>query len=178
MVMAFVLVATLGCVSPSAVAHAQQSSSAAPLPTVLKPLEIEMQLTYEGHGGCFKRCIRYRVTVRGDGFVQYDDLGGEPREPSQWRLVSMDETLAIVNELLQAGVTDAPVALERRPLLWRDDEFVKLGFQGGGDEDWNIILRLGSWTKALKLEGGSPLPFIRVRDQIVRIGGPNAWRPK
>lgn len=176
MLIPFLLVGILGSVSPGAFAHAEQATSAVPLPTILKPLDIEIQLAYEGHGGCFKRCMRYRITLRGDGSVQYDDLGGEPREPSRRRRASMDETLSIVNELLQAGVTDAPLAPEGRPLLSRDGESLKLEFRGGGEEEWNILLRLGGWTKALKLKRESPLPFMRVRDRIVRIGGPNAWR--
>ena len=54
------------------------SPPAQALPSVTKLTDVEIRLAYESHGGCVGRCIKYYVVIRGDGAVEYHDLGGEP----------------------------------------------------------------------------------------------------
>jgi len=49
------------------------------------------------------RCVDYRVTIRGDGLVRYEDLAAPP-VPQRTRRVSVDEVVALANEFVRASI--------------------------------------------------------------------------
>jgi len=162
---------------PSRAAPGQTSAPSGPaLPPSSMLSEVEMRLAYEGHGGCVGRCIKYRVVVRGDGLVDYEDLGGEPRDRPQRRTVPIDEVVALVNEFVRARFFEAPAKYENEPVAVREGDSLRFLVKGGVDgPEWDLTLRVGTQVKTVHLYMGFPVEFGRLRDLVEHIGGPKAW---
>jgi hypothetical protein len=164
----------------SASAQTPQGQSSVPsgpaLPLAVKLSEVEMRLNRFSGGGCLGRCIRYRVVVRGDGVVEYEDFGSEPRDPSHRRTIPIDEVVALVNQFVSARFFDAPAKYERE--RWYQREGDSLGLLGSGGADgptWDLTLRLGTQVKTVRLYLAFPLDLARLRDAVDQMGGPTAW---
>jgi hypothetical protein len=149
------------------------------LPSSSKLSDIEIRLAYESHGGCFGRCIKYVVVVRGEGIVEYEDLGGEPRDHPQQRTIPVDEVVSLVDAFVRARFFEAPAAHVSQPMASRDGDSIRFLQSGGADgPEWDLTFRVGTPVKTLHLYMGFPAEFGRLRDLVERIGGPKAWTVK
>ena len=136
-------------------------------------------MAFESHGGCVGRCIAYRVVIRGDGVVEYNDLGGEPRDPPQRRTIPVDEVVSLVNEFVRTRFVDAPAKYVGDSKYLREGDSLRLLGSGGADgPEWDLTLRVGTLVKTVHLYMGFPAQFGRLRDLVERIGGPKAWATK
>ena len=154
----------------------QIGSSPEALPAQIALSEVEIRLAYETHGGCVGRCIRYEVTIRGDGHVQYQDLGGEPRDAVQVRIVPVDQVVGLVNEFLLARFFDAAENYDREPILVREGDVVRFRSRMGVDgPEWRLTVKIGPRVKAVRLYLGIPPELRRLRDVVEALGGPNSW---
>jgi hypothetical protein len=181
-VVAHILAAGL-CLADSApfqAATAQQSATNAPvLPASAKLADVEMRLVSGGSGGCLGRCIKYAVLVRGDGVVEYEDIGGEPRDPFQRRTIPIAEAVALLNEFVRARFFEAPARYDHYRVARRDADSVHFDRHSQSDgPEWDLTLRLGTQVKTVHLYIGFPVEFGRLRDLLVAIGGPKAWTTK
>jgi len=170
----------LGCAVSSQAAPRQTPGPSRPfVPADSKLSDIEVQLAFETHGGCYGRCIKYRVAVRGDGVVQYEDLGNEPRDQPQRRTIAIDEVVSLVNDFVRARFSDAPARYDEEPVAFRRGDLLNFALRGGADgPDWDLTLRVGSHVKTIHLYKGFPIELGRLRDRVESIGGPKAWTMK
>jgi hypothetical protein len=162
------------------VASGQTISPAAPvLPSFSKLSDIEIRLAYETHGGCPGRCIKYVVVVRGEGIVEYEDLGGEPRDRPQRRTIPIDEVVSLVDAFVGARFFEARANYNSEPLARREGDSIRFLERGGADgPEWDLTFRVGSQVKTIHLYMGFPAEFGLLRDMVERIGGPKAWTVK
>jgi hypothetical protein len=168
-----------GSVSFQATSGQTSAPSGAALPPSSKLSEIEIRLAYESHGGCVGRCIKYRVVVSGNGVVEYEDLGGEPRDPPQRRNVPIDEVVALVNDFVRARFFEASAKYEDEPVAVRQGDSLRFLVRGGADgPEWDLTLRVSAQVKTVHLYMGFPFEFGRLRDRIDSMGGPKAWTAK
>jgi hypothetical protein len=138
--------------------------------------EVTIELVYGGHGGCYGRCIAYKVLIRGDGVVRYEDIGGEPRDPVRTRTVPIGEVVTLVHDLLVAHFFEGADNYDAEPIVDRDGDSLRVKFGGGADgEEWHLTVRLGGAVKTVRLYLGFPTELARLRDTIDRLGGPKAW---
>lgn len=167
----------LGCLHfPEAVAGQVPTTPDPFLPAVTNLSDIEVRLAYEGHGGCVGRCIKYRVVIHGDGVVEYEDLGGEPREPFRRRTIAIDEVVGLVNEFVRARFFEASASYENEPVAIRQGDALHFALRGGVDgPEWDLTLRAGAAVKTVHLYMGFPAELGRLRDLVESIGGPRAW---
>jgi hypothetical protein len=170
------LILTLGFAG-SDVSAGQTNISSAPVPPPTALLsDIEMTLTSAGHGGCIGRCISYRVVVRGTGFVEYKDLGGEPRGPDLRRSIPIDEVVSLLNEFVRARFFDASASYTNEPVVVREGASVRFLLRGGADgPEWDLTLRVGTRLKSVHLYEGFPRELGQLRDLLDGVGGPRAW---
>jgi len=148
------------------------------LPASAPLSDVEITLAYETHGGCPGRCIKYRVSIRGDGLVQYEDFGGEPRDSPQRRSIPVDDVVSIINDFLKAGFFDAPARYEHPTVARRDrNSLVLLSHTGADGPEWDLTLRFGAQVKTVHLYLGYPPDLARLRDIVEQVGGPKAWIP-
>jgi hypothetical protein len=146
------------------------------LPDVLELSQIEMRLSYEVHGGCVGRCIRYNVTVSGDGSVRYEDVGGEPRDAPHRRTVPVDDVVDLVNRFLRAGFLNAESTYDREPIAVREGNALRFNWRGSADgPEWHLTLKLGDQIKTVRLYRGFPLELAGLRDALDALGGPKSW---
>ena len=133
---------------------AAQSPSATrgTLPASLALTDIEIRLVHRTGGGCGPgRCIHYRVTIRGDGTVTYEDLA-EPPVPSRSRRVPADDVLALMNEFVGARFFEAHDRYVGKSFYVRQGEQLLLRGRGGADgPEWDLSLRLGGLLKSVHL---------------------------
>ena len=129
-----------------------------------------------GGGGCYGRCVHYRVTISGDGTVRYEDLASPP-VPQRIRRVAVDEVVALANEFVRARF------LEAYPVTYVGESFYvlqngQLVLHGSGAIDiptWDLSFRLGTLENSVHLEHGIPNHLGRLRDLVDKLGGPEAW---
>jgi hypothetical protein len=164
----------------SASAERQAASAANPvLPSSVKLADIEVRLAYTGHGGCAGRCIRYNVIVRGNGFVEYEDMGGEPRDARRRRTVPIAEVVSLVDAFVRSRFFDALPRYETYPVAVRDGNSVRFDRAAQSDgPEWDLTLRLGTQTKTVHLYLGFSEELRRLRDLVEKLGGPGAWAAK
>lgn len=149
------------------------------LPSSSKLSDVEIRLAYKSHGGCFGRCIRYAVVVRGEGIVEYEDLGAEPRDRPQRRTIPVDEVVSLVDAFVRARFFEAPAKYDYEPVARREGESIRFLQRGGADgPEWDLTFRVGTQVKTVHLYMGFPAEFGRLRDLVERIGGPKAWTVK
>jgi Domain of unknown function (DUF6438) len=77
------------------------SERPAALPTSISLADLEIRLDPETGGSCLGRCVHYRITIRGDGTVTYEDLARPPVAPRE-RTVSVDDVVALANAFVRA----------------------------------------------------------------------------
>lgn len=146
-----------------------------PLPTSLTLADIGIELLRDTGGGCFGRCVHYRVTIRGDGTVKYEDLA-EPPLPSRERTISIDEVVALANEFLGANFLEASERYVGRSFYALQGDRLLLRGTGAADgPEWDLTLRLGSLEKSVHLYLDYPPQLGSLRDRVDRIGGPTSW---
>lgn len=162
--------------SPS-VAGAQNSPERSTmLPLSIQMSEVEIGLVHEGRGGCLGRCIRYRVTVSGDGTVTYQDLIEDSQAVRRQRSIPVDEVVALLNEFLGAGFLDARDRYVGASVYVRQGDRLVLQRRGGADgTTWDLSLRVGTLAKSVHLYIDYPEALGKVRDQVENVGGPQAW---
>lgn len=147
------------------------------LPTMAKLSEVEIHLTYRTGGGCAGRCIAYRVAIRGDGSVECEDIGGEPRDPLRRRTVAIDEVVSLVNEFLRARFVDARSVYNDLPIADRQGDSLRFLSQGAADlPESTLTLRVATWTKTVQLNFGYPQDYARLLALVELIAGPSAWK--
>jgi hypothetical protein len=147
------------------------------LPTMAKLSEVEIHLTYRTSGGCLGRCVAYRVAIRGDGSVEYEDIGGEPRDPPRRRSVAVDEVVSLVNEFLHARFVDARSVYGDLPIADRQGDSLRFLSQGACDlPESTLTLGLAAWTKTVRLNFGYPKDYARLPVLVELLGGPSAWK--
>jgi len=136
--------------------------------------EIEVRLVQTPHGGCFGPCVKYEITVRGDGTVEYNGVGLV--EGTLTRKVSADEVVTLVNEFLQLRFFDAPVSYCGKSFIVRKGDTVTMYGSCGADEpQTDLTLRIGDRRKTVSLYSNYPAELGRLRELVERIGGPQVW---
>jgi hypothetical protein len=149
-----------------------------PLPTTLELTDVEVGLVRTTSGGCPGRCIHYRVTIRGNGAVTYEDLA-QPPVPPRKRSVSVEEVVALLNEFVGARFFEGPERyVGRSAYVHRDGRLLLRGRIGADGPAWDLSLRLGGMSKAVHLYLDYPDYLGTLRDRVDRIGGPQAWAPQ
>jgi hypothetical protein len=177
LVCAFLAIALCG-IAPAA---ASLEQSAAELPPVTKLTEVEIRLSFlGGGGGCVGRCLKYNVVIRGAGTVEYEDVGQEPRDPRQRRVIPVDDVVALVNEFLRVRFLDAADRYGHAPAAVREGDALRFGYPGSVDGgEWDLTLRIGAVVKTVHLRYPTmPDDLRRLRDLVDNIGGPKAWTAK
>jgi hypothetical protein len=158
----------------------QVSTQKSELPYSLKPTDVEIQWQNGGGDGCASpHCADYRITLRGDGVVTTEDLGwgGQPpQEATGTALITEDQFLAILNQLLDARFLDAPDDLVKSRVAARKGDLLYFSYvAGGGGDSWvDLTLHAGSYRKTVRLhdmERTTPPALGSVRDRIKSIGG-------
>jgi hypothetical protein len=146
------------------------------LPTTVSPNEIEIRLTRRaGGGGCYIRCVNYRVTISGDGTVRYEDLE-PPSAPRRTRQMPVNEVVALTNEFVRARFLEAPGSFDGHGFYVLQNGQLVLHRSGGIDhETWNLSFRLGTHQNSVHLGLGIPDYLGRLRDLVDKLGGPAAW---
>jgi Domain of unknown function (DUF6438) len=136
--------------------------------------EVEVRLVQTPHGGCFGPCVKYEITVRGDGAVEYNGVGLV--EGTRTRKVSADEVVTLVNEFLLARFFDALASYSGKWFLVRNGDTVKFYSSGASDEpQTDLTLRIGDRRKTVSLYSNYPTELGRLRELVERIGGPQVW---
>jgi hypothetical protein len=147
-----------------------------PLPASIAPNEIEIRMTRNIGGGCPEpRCVYYRVTIRGDGMVRYEDLA-QPPVPERSRKVPVDETLTLMNEFLRVRFLERPERYVGHSAYVLQDGLLSLrGMDLSTGASWDLSLRIGSVQKSVHLQSGIPDDLGTLRDLVDKLGGPGAW---
>lgn len=150
------------------------------LPDSVKLSEVEIRLAMlGGGGGCPGRCMKYNVRVSGDGMVEFEDPGGEPRISPQSRRVPVEQVVSLVDAFVRVRFFDAASSYTGSRHARRDGEFLRFDTSGPADAvNWDLTLRLGNQTKTVRLVADFPEELGRVRDLVDTIGGPRAWSQK
>jgi hypothetical protein len=79
----------------------------------VSPSEVEVRLVQTPHGGCFGPCVKYEITVRGDGSVEYNGVGRV--EGTRTRKVSADEGRISEGFCAQRDGSVRPASVVGRP---------------------------------------------------------------
>ena len=156
-----------------------QSSAGARLPGEVPLAEIEMGLELlPSGGGCLGRCPAYRTVILGTGRVDFDDLGGEPRVRHQQRTIAADEAVSLLNDFLAARFFERPASYDGRQAARRSGDSVQILQHGAADNPtWILSLRVGAQRKSVRLALDEPDELTRLRDRMIALGGPDAWKP-
>jgi hypothetical protein len=170
-----VAVGLLLCVGAGLAAQSP-SATTGTLPASLALTDVEIALVRNTGGGCGSgRCIHYRVTIRGDGTVMYEDLAAPPVPPRS-RRIPADDVLALTNEFVGARFFEVPERYAGKSFYVRQDEQLSLRGTGGADgASWDLSLRLGGFRKSVYLYQHFPDHLRNLRDRVDQIGGPKAW---
>ena len=145
------------------------------LPSQVKLTEVEIRLAYETHGGCLGRCMAYNISVRGDGMVRYEDVGGEPRDAERTRTIPIEEVVDLVNDVLNARFFDAAANYSSQAFAVRDGDSLRFMERGSVDgPEWKLTVKIGAEVKTVRLYQGYPAELGRLRDRVVRFGRPQA----
>ena len=148
----------------------------APLPLSTPISDVEIGLFREGHGGCNGRCVRYRITVSGDGTVTYQDLIDDSQAVRRQRSISGEEVVILVNDFLRAGFLEALDRYVGGSFYVRKGNALVLSGRGGADgTTWDLSLQLGSLKKSVHLYMDYPEALGKLRDQVEKVGGPQVW---
>jgi hypothetical protein len=146
------------------------------LPSTVRVSDVEIRLLTGGGDGCNgPRCVNYRITIRGDGSVELEDVGTPPTPPTRRRSVAGDLVLTLVNEFLKVRFFDALDHYDWTPFAVRKGDSLVLYGRGGSGGWTDITMRLGSASKTVRLEESIPADLLRLKDLVWRIGGPKAW---
>src|SRR5207244_6213884 len=117
----------------------------------------------------------YRVTVRGDGSVIYEDLA-EPPVPSRQRTVPIDDVVGLANTFVRTRFFDAADRYVGESFYERQGEQLLLRGTAGADGPvWDLSMRLGRLTKSVHLYLAYPEYLSKLRDLVDKLGGPDAW---
>ena len=145
------------------------------LPNSVSPNEIEIRMTRAGGGGCYKRCVHYRVTIIGDGTVRYADLASPP-VPERTRRIAVDEVVALANEFVRARFLEAPAKyVDERFYVLKDGQLVLHGRGGSDHTTWDLSFRLGTVQNSVHLNLNFPNYLGKLTDLVDQVGGPGAW---
>jgi hypothetical protein len=146
------------------------------LPTAVSPSDVEIRMTRRhGGGGCYIRCVNYRVSISGDGTVRYEDLTPPPA-PQRTRRVAVDDVVALANEFVRARFLEAPGRFDGESFYVLENGQLAIRRSGGADHPtWNLSFRLGTHQNSVHMELGIPDYLARLRDLVDKLGGPGAW---
>jgi hypothetical protein len=142
--------------------------------------EIEVSLLVRSHGCGRDGCAHYRVTVSGDGRVNYEDLVEASRQSvlkgRHERGIPVDDVVDLVNEFLLVRFFERPARYEGRNSYRRvGDTLQLLGRTGSDYTEYTVRIRLGALEKSVFLYLDYPDDLARLRDRINELGGPQAW---
>jgi hypothetical protein len=145
-------------------------------PVTVPLSDVVMQLTTGGSGGCFGRCEHYRVTIRGTGGVELEDIGTPPRAETKRRAITGVEVVTLVNEFLKVRFFDAAGNFSEPDIYAQQGDSLLLRGRGGADGTHvDLTLQLGAATKTVRLYKSVPAEWERLRELLWRTGGPDAW---
>ena len=139
--------------------------------------EVEVRLVRSSRGPCVGPCSGYRVTIRGDGTVEYDGVGLV--EGFRTRSISPDEVVSLVNEFLHARFFSAlNTYADNGSFLVRNGDTVALYGSVGGSDDprADLTLRIGDRMKTVTLYNNYPAELGSLPELVDRIGGPRVWQ--
>jgi hypothetical protein len=158
------------------VSQAQNAPAAAGRMVPLSDIEMELQVS--GGDGCSGRSMAYRLQILGGaGLVTYTDFGGEPRDAPQQREISTEEIVAVLNQFLRARFLDAQPIYTGCPVaLLRGASVQMVSYLTIGASEQKLSLRIGAQRKDVSLFTDYPTDLGQLRDRLVEIGGPKAWR--
>jgi hypothetical protein len=145
------------------------------LPSSVALSDIHISLLRGGSGGCAGRCVNYRVTIHGDGTVEYEDLAAPPL-PARERKVEVAEVVALTNEFIDGRFFEAPARYVGRSFYVLQGEQLLLRRTSASDgPEWDLSLRLGNLEKSVHLYRDYPDHLGRLRDRVDQIGGLKSW---
>jgi len=108
--------------------------------------------------------------------VRVADLGPDPRPRDRERIVSADEVVALLNEFLVGHFIDAANSYSGGLRAVRAGNQVSFSRHFGADgAEWDLALRVGQYRKTVHLYLDYPDGLARVRDRMIRLGGPSSW---
>ena len=108
--------------------------------------------------------IRYEITVRGDGTVEYN--GGGLVEGTRTRKIPVDEVVTLVNEFFQARFFDALASYESNTFIVQGDT-VSFRFRSRTDDkpQADLIVRIGDHKETVSLYDNYPGPYLNARGE-------------
>lgn len=159
------------------IAQPPASAQVSPKHPVTVPLsDVVMQLMTGSSGGCFGRCEHYRVTIRGAGSIELEDIGTPPRAETKRRVITDVEVVTLVNEFLKVRFFDAVGNFSEPDFYAQQGDSLWLRGHGGADGTHvDLTLQLGAVTKTVRLYRSVPMEWERLRELLWRTGGPDAW---
>ena len=145
------------------------------LPSSIALTDIQISLLRGGSGGCAGRCVNYRVTIHGDGTVNYEDLAAPPL-PARERKVAVADVVALTNEFIDVRFFEAPARYVGRSFYVLQGEQLLLRRMSASDgAEWDLSLRLGDLEKSVHLYRDYPEHLGHLRDRVDQLGGPQSW---
>jgi hypothetical protein len=153
------------------------------LPESVALTDAEIQWRDGGGDGCARPagdCTNYRIAIRGDGLLTLEDLGWggrAPKERPRQRTLPVDSVVTLIDDFLTARFFESPDSFANRNTAVRRGERLFFYSKGGVGGGWvDLTLRLGHLSKTVRLENETPTDFVRLKERIWEIGGPNgAW---
>ena len=139
-------------------AVAQPSSSRSnELPPSARLSDVDIRWQNEGGDGCAKvdGCSLYKITLRGDGFVELEELPWVPPRPKpavRRRSIDPGQIVDLINELFRARFLEAPDSYHGVRVVIRKGDVLTFGSTGGIGGGWvDLTLRIGSMEKTVRL---------------------------
>jgi len=143
------------------------------LPEAAKLSDVEIQWQNGGGDGCASvaGCSHYTITVRGDGFVELEELPWgptRPKPPVRRRSIEPEQVVELVNELFKARFLEALDRYDNVLVVIRKEDVLTFGIRGGV----NLTLRIGSMAKTVRLGENPPVELRAFSERIWRMASP------
>ena len=165
---------------PGALLAQPASPSATRLPSSVNISDVEIRLVTGGGDGCQgSRCVKYSISVRGDGVVELNDIGTPPRPEPRRGSIAVDEVVALVNAFLKLRFFESVSFYGGTGSAVRMGDSLFFYGSSSGTGPWTeLSLQLGSLGKTVRLQENVPAELQQLRDLVWRKGGPEAWTAK
>jgi hypothetical protein len=149
-----------------------------PATAPLSEIELSLRTVFQG-GGCVdsSRCPNdYRVIIHGNGLVEFEAQGAEPRPPSRSKTISTDQVVLLLDQFVRAHFFEGPTDYKERRTAVRRGDAVEFGVATAVDGTaYELSARVGALSKTAFLYIGIPSELARLRDLMIDVGGPAAW---